>query len=258
MIEFQRVSKTFADPRGGEVLAVRDLDLVIQDGETHGLVGTSGCGKTTTMRMINRLEEPTSGRVLVGGQDVATIDVIALRRRIGYVIQQGGLFPHFTVARNVGILCELEGQPPAAIQERVDHLLQLVGLPPGEFRDRRPGELSGGQAQRVGIARALALDPDHVLMDEPFGALDPITRAQIHEELAPVFREVHKTVVLVTHDLAEAFALADRISVMHQGRILQTGTPAALAAAPADEFVERFLAGHVGDGNGKGSRRAAR
>jgi len=245
LIEFQSVHKTFADPRGGEILAVRDMDLTIRDGETHGLIGTSGCGKTTTLRMVNRLEDPTGGRILLGGEDVRRLDVFRLRRRIGYVIQTGGLFPHMTVAGNVGIMCELEGWSRPHVDARVRDLLLLVNLPAEEFADRFPAELSGGQQQRVGVARALALDPEVVLMDEPFGALDPITRTQIHDEFQQLLREVKKTVLLVTHDLAEAFKLADRVSVMDGGVLLQTGSPDELMSRPADAFVADFLARHV-------------
>ena len=203
MIEFRGVEKVFPDPRGGEITAVRELNLVVRDGETHCLIGTSGCGKTTTLRMVNRLEEPTSGRLLVGGDDVAGLDVYQLRRRIGYVIQAGGLFPHMTVAKNVGIMCELSGWAAEDTKKRVTELLQLVNLPADEFATRYPGELSGGQRQRVGVARALALDPDYVLMDEPFGALDPITRTEIHQEFLKLQKFEARTMVLVTHDLRD-------------------------------------------------------
>jgi osmoprotectant transport system ATP-binding protein len=248
VIEFRGVDKIFRDPRGGEIAAVRGLDLVVQDGETHCLIGTSGCGKTTTLRMVNRLEEPSAGSILVGGEDVAGLDVYRHRRRIGYVVQTGGLFPHMTIARNVGIMCAIEAWPSAKVRERVDELLRLVNLPAAEFASRYPAELSGGQRQRVGVARALALDPDYVLMDEPFSALDPITRAQVHEELAPMFAHVNKTVLLVTHDLAEAFKLADRVSIMDKGQVVQTGTETELTASPANAFVADFLAGHVAEG----------
>ena len=248
MIEFAGVEKTYPGARGETVTAVSGLDLTIASGETHCLLGTSGCGKTTTLRLVNRLEEPTAGQVRVDGEDVATVDVIALRRRIGYVVQNGGLFPHMTVARNIGLLLQLEGRSAGVTRARVEELLELVNLPPADFADRYPGELSGGQRQRVGVARALALDPEVVLMDEPFGALDPITRAGIHEEFTGLLARVHKTVLLVTHDLAEAFRLGDRISVMNAGRVLQTGTPAELEAAPADPFVAEFLASQLGGG----------
>lgn len=245
MIEFRRVRKVFPDPEQGEVVAVAGLDLQVREGETHCLIGTSGCGKTTTLRMVNRLEEPSAGQVLLGGEDVTGLEVHALRRRIGYVIQTGGLFPHMSVAQNIGIMCELEGWPAARIRDRVEELLQLVNLPAEDFAARYPAELSGGQRQRVGVARALALDPAYVLMDEPFGALDPITRAQVHEEFQALLAQVHKTVLLVTHDLGEAFKLADRVSIMDQGRLLQTGSAAELSAAPADDFVAEFLATHL-------------
>jgi len=220
----------------------------VQDGETHCLIGTSGCGKTTTLRMVNRLEDPSAGSIRLGGEEVAELDVYRLRRRIGYVIQTGGLFPHMTVAKNVGIMCELEGWTAQDTRRQVDDLLKLVNLPAEEFAGRYPGELSGGQRQRVGVARALALDPDYVLMDEPFGALDPITRSQIHEEFQQLLVQVHKTVLLVTHDLGEAFKLADRVSIMDQGRLIQTGTEHELKSQPANAFVADFLAGHVTEG----------
>ena len=182
---------------------------------------------------------------VVGGEDVADLDVYPLRRRIGYVIQTGGLFPHLTVSRNVGLMCELEGWSAGPTRERVGDLLRLVNLPAEKFADRYPAELSGGQRQRVGVARALALDPEYVLMDEPFGALDPITRAQVHDEFEQLLAEVHKTILLVTHDLAEAFRLGDRVSIMHRGSLVQTGSEAELMSSPANEFVREFLAGHV-------------
>ncbi|MCA8968738.1 MAG: ATP-binding cassette domain-containing protein [Planctomycetes bacterium] len=223
---------------------MRELALTIGRGETHALIGTSGCGKTTTLRMVNRLEDPTSGAIRVGGDDIAAVDVFGLRRRIGYVIQTGGLFPHMTVAANIGVLCELERYAPADIRRRVSELLGLVGLEPDRFATRYPSELSGGQRQRVGVARALALDPDYILMDEPFSALDPITRSEIHDEFEQLLKTVHKTVLLVTHDLHEAFKLADRISIMHRGSVVQTGTREQLERTPANEFVTRFLAGN--------------
>ncbi|MBK8974791.1 MAG: ATP-binding cassette domain-containing protein [Planctomycetes bacterium] len=252
MIELRGVHKQFDGPDGRPVDAVRGVDLHVADGETVCLIGTSGCGKTTTMKLINRLIEPTAGSVHVGGADVRTLDSIRLRRRIGYVIQSGGLFPHLTIARNVGVLCELEGWTRAKTRARVEELLDLVNLPAAEFADRRPGELSGGQRQRVGVARALALDPDYVLMDEPFGALDPLTRADLQREFHLLQERVRKTVVLVTHDTREAFALGDRVALMDRGRIVQIGTLDDFRERPASRFVARFLDSHLGGDDGGG------
>ena len=221
--------------------AVDGVSLGIARGRTLSLIGTSGCGKTTTMKLINRLVEPTSGRVLVDGRDVREQDPIALRRSIGYVIQKGGLFPHMTVARNVGLLCELERWEEPRVRSRVAELLALVNLPIDTFGDRYPRELSGGQRQRVGVARALALDPPIILMDEPFGALDPVSRSRIHDEFIELQRSMHKTIVMVTHDMAEAFKLADEVALMSDGKIVQRGTEADFRERPANAFVEAFL-----------------
>ncbi len=245
MILLDQVSKTFPGPDGQVVRAVSDVSLEVEQGETLCLIGTSGSGKTTTMKMINRLIPPTRGRIEVGGLDVQAIDPIRLRRRIGYVIQKGGLFPHMSVARNVGLLCHLEGWPREKTKSRVEELLALVNLPAGDYAHRYPGELSGGQRQRVGVARALALDPDYILMDEPFGALDPITRDQIHEEFSSLKAAVNKTIVIVTHDMAEAFKLGDRIALMHAGQLVQWGTEQDFRDSPASEFVTEFVKGHV-------------
>jgi len=244
LIRFEGVSRTFAQ-EGGDVFAVADLDLEVARGETLCLIGASGCGKTTTLRLVNRLLEPTSGRVLVGDTDVAETDPIRLRRRIGYVVQSGALFPHLTVRANVGLLLKLEGHPEGERRARVDELLGNVHLDPAEFADRYPSELSGGQAQRVGVARALALDPEIVLMDEPFGALDPITRQQVRDEFLELDRAVAKTVLIVTHDLDEAFELGDRVALMDAGRLLQVGTLEEFRTAPATPHVERFLRTHL-------------
>ena len=240
MITLEHVSKIFTSG-GQEVRAVDDVSFEVGDGELVVLIGPSGSGKTTTMRMINRLETTSSGRIAVNGPDVPTLDAVELRRGIGYVIQQGALFPHFTVAVNVAIVPRLLGWPRAKRRQRAHELLALVGLPPEQFADRYPRQLSGGQQQRVGVARALAADPPIVLMDEPFGAVDPITRKGLQRELRRIQAEVRKTIVFVTHDIAEAFLLGDRIVLMAEGRVVQNGTPAELLRCPADPFVTSFI-----------------
>ncbi|WP_063051125.1 ABC transporter ATP-binding protein [Nocardia arthritidis] len=222
--------------------AVDKVSLTIPAGEIVVLVGPSGCGKTTTMRMINRLIEPTSGTITIDGRDAATIHPDRLRRGIGYSIQQAGLFPHLTVAKNVATVPGLIGWDRRRIAARVDEMLELVGLDPDTFRDRYPRRLSGGQQQRVGVARALAADPPVLLMDEPFGAVDPITRASLQNELLRLQGELGKTIVFVTHDFTEAVKLGDRIAVLgDKSRILQYDTPAAILADPADETVAGFV-----------------
>jgi osmoprotectant transport system ATP-binding protein len=240
VIEFDGVCKTYAN--GFE--AVRDLSLTLADGETLVLLGTSGSGKTTTMKMVNRLIEPTRGRIRINGVDVMDQDPIALRRGIGYAIQHIGLFPHMTVAENVGVVPTLVGWHADRLGARVDELLAMVGLEPSEFRDRFPGQLSGGQKQRIGVARALAADPDVVLMDEPFGALDPITREQLQNEFLELKSAIRKTIIFVTHDVFEAVRMADRIALMDAGRVQQLATPAELVERPANEFVDQFLGRH--------------
>jgi osmoprotectant transport system ATP-binding protein len=238
VIRLEEVTKRY----GVGTVAVDGLSLEVAEGETCVLVGPSGCGKTTTLKMINRLVEPTSGRVVVGGQDVARVDPVTLRRGIGYVIQQVGLFPHLDVAANVATVPRLLGWDRERIRARVDGLLDLVGLDPATFRHRRPEELSGGQRQRVGVARALAADPPVLLMDEPFGAVDPVTRARLQEEFVRLQGELGKTVVLVTHDIDEALRLGDRLAVLAEGgRLAQFGTPAEILARPASEFVASFV-----------------
>ncbi len=243
MIRLENVTKRFGGGRSGNgTLAVDDLSLEIGRGELCVLVGPSGCGKTTTMRMINRLIEPTSGRIYLDGEDVTDGDPVALRRHMGYVIQQIGLFPHQTIAANVGTVPALLGWKVPRVRARVDELLELVGLAPSEFRDRYPHELSGGQRQRVGVARALGADPAVLLMDEPFGAIDPISRERLQDEFLRLQSEVHKTVVFVTHDIEEAVKLGDRIAILRQGGVLaQFDTPAEVLGNPASEFVADFV-----------------
>jgi osmoprotectant transport system ATP-binding protein len=238
MILLEHVSKRFAPAAAA---AVDDVSLTVPEGSTVALIGPSGCGKTTTMRMINRLIEPSSGRIVVAGQDVAAIDPVKLRRRIGYVIQQVGLFPHMTIADNIATAPRLLGWPPARITSRIEELLNLIGLDPAIYAGRYPRQLSGGQRQRVGVARALAADPPVLLMDEPFGAIDPIARTRLQDEIKEILRRVRKTVVMVTHDLDEAMKMGDRIAIMRDGRLVQYDTPDAVLAAPADAFVESFV-----------------
>ncbi|MBE7184081.1 MAG: ABC transporter ATP-binding protein [Methylobacterium mesophilicum] len=237
MITMEHVSKRFDE---SAMPAVDDLSMVVPDGETVALVGPSGCGKTTTMRMINRLIEPTEGRITVGGQDVRSVDPVQFRRHIGYVIQQVGLFSHMTVAQNIGAVPKLLGWDAAKIKRRNEELIELVGLDTSML-SRYPRQLSGGQRQRVGVARALAADPPVLLMDEPFGAIDPIARARLQNEFRAILRRVKKTVVMVTHDIDEAVRLGDRIAIMRAGRIVQYDTPDAILSRPVDGFVENFV-----------------
>jgi osmoprotectant transport system ATP-binding protein len=238
MIRLDSVSKRF--PNGQ--IAVHALSLEIPTGETCVLVGPSGCGKTTTLKMINRLIEPTSGRIFLDDEDVTRADPVRLRRRIGYVIQQVGLFPHQTVGTNVGTVPRLLGWKKDRIVERVDELLRLVGLDPLEYRDRYPAQLSGGQRQRIGVARALAADPPVLLMDEPFGAIDPITRMRLQDEFLRLQSEVRKTVVFVTHDIEEAVKMGDRICILEVGgKLAQYDTPAEVLGSPASPFVADFV-----------------
>lgn len=234
MIRLDRLTKTFD---GGETFAVRDVSFDVSEGETLVLLGASGCGKTTTLKMINRLIEPSGGRIEVDGADVLAQDVLELRRGIGYVFQDIGLFPHMGTAENVEIVPRLLGWPPDRRRARSRELLELVGLDPDAHGNRLPRHLSGGQQQRVGIARALAADPKYLLMDEPFGALDAVTRDQLQRELLELRRKLGKTIVFVTHDLFEALRLADRIGVMNEGRLEQIGEPEELLARPATPFV---------------------
>ncbi|MFJ9577371.1 ABC transporter ATP-binding protein [Streptomyces sp. NPDC101191] len=237
MIRFEHVTKRYADG----TTAVDDLSFEVAEGELVTLVGPSGCGKTTTMKMVNRLVEPTGGRILLGGEDVAEVDPVRLRRTIGYVIQQVGLFPHRTVLDNTATVPALLGWKKAKARERAAELLDLVGLDPGRYGHRYPEQLSGGQRQRVGVARALAADPPVLLMDEPFGAVDPVVRERLQTEFLNLQATVRKTVLLVTHDLEEAVRLGDRIAVYGQGRIEQFDTPATVLGAPATPYVAGFV-----------------
>ncbi|MFG2357182.1 ABC transporter ATP-binding protein [Streptomyces sp. NPDC048521] len=237
MIRFEQVTKRYPDG----TTAVDDLSFEVSEGELVTLVGPSGCGKTTTMMMVNRLIEPTSGRILVGGEDVAAVDPVRLRRRIGYVIQQVGLFPHRTVLDNTATVPALLGWKRGKARARAAELLDLVGLDPKTYGPRYPEQLSGGQRQRVGVARALAADPPVLLMDEPFGAVDPVVREQLQDEFLRMQAAVRKTVLLVTHDIEEAVRLGDRIAVYGQGRIEQFDTPGAVLGAPATPYVAGFV-----------------
>ncbi|MDJ0384949.1 ATP-binding cassette domain-containing protein [Streptomyces sp. G-G2] len=237
MIRFEHVTKRYPDG----TTAVEDLSFEVAEGELVTLVGPSGCGKTTTMKMVNRLIEPTGGRILLNGEDIAAADPVELRRRIGYVIQQVGLFPHKTVLENTATVPQLIGTPKAKARARAAELLELVGLDPATYGGRYPEQLSGGQRQRVGVARALAADPPVLLMDEPFGAVDPVVRERLQNDLLALQKSVHKTILLVTHDLEEAIRLGDRIAVYGQGTIEQFASPAAVLGAPATEYVARFV-----------------
>jgi osmoprotectant transport system ATP-binding protein len=237
MISLREVSKIYP----GGVCAVDRISLEVARGETVVLLGESGCGKTTTLKMINRLVECSSGEIRVDGRDVAAADPDQLRRHIGYVFQGVGLFPHRSVSANVAAIPVLLGWDRARIEARVDELLELVGLPPDEYRERRPSELSGGQQQRVGVARALAGEASILLMDEPFGAVDPVTRDALQRELVAMRAKLGLTIMLVTHDVTEALLLADRVAVLQSGRVLQMGRPAELFAAPAHPAVAHLL-----------------
>ena len=228
--------KTFASGRA----ALDGFSLSVRDGETVALLGPSGCGKTTALKLVNRLLAPDAGEVRVFGRDVAQEDAVGLRRSIGYVIQEGGLLPHWTVQENVATVPRLLGWSEDRRRERAREVLAMVNLPADEFSGRRPRELSGGQRQRVGVARALAADPVLVLMDEPFGALDPIARRALQAEFLAWKRQLRKAVLLVTHDLTEAFRLADRVAIVWQGRVVQVGTPREIVEAPANDFVREF------------------
>ncbi|MGY3444017.1 MULTISPECIES: ATP-binding cassette domain-containing protein [unclassified Bradyrhizobium] len=237
LIAYAHVGKSFDD---GRVVAVDDVSLDVAEGELLAIVGGSGSGKTTLLRLTNRLIEADRGQIAIEGEDVSRIDPILLRRRIGYVFQSAGLFPHLTVAGNIGITPKLLGWPQADVAARVDELLDLVRLDRAHYRDRLPHELSGGQRQRVGVARALAARPRIVLMDEPFGALDPLTRDALGDDYRALHRELGLTTIMITHDMTEALLLADRVAVMHGGRLLAQGTPADLSAS-SDGYVGELM-----------------
>lgn len=236
MIRLENVSKTY-----GDQVAVQQVSLDVPEGELVVLIGPSGCGKTTTLKMINRLIEPSSGRILIGGRDVTEVDPQRLRRGIGYVIQSIGLFPHMTVEENIRVVPKLLGWDKARSAARARELLELIGLEPGRYAKAYPKELSGGQAQRVGVARALAVDPPVLLMDEPFGAVDPLTRERLQDEFLRLQAQLKKTVVMVTHDIDEAIKLADRVCVMNAGRVEQYDTPEAVLSEPKSRFVRQFV-----------------
>ena len=238
MIKLENITKSY-----GGITAVKDLTLEVKEGEFVVLLGPSGCGKTTTLKMINRLITPTSGRIYVEGQDISTVNPIELRRQIGYVIQRIGLLPHMTISDNIALVPRLKGWSKDKRIKRADELLDMVDLDPETYRDKYPHQLSGGERQRVGVARALAVDPPILLMDEPFGALDPITRVQLQDEFLKLEEQVKKTVVFVTHDMDEAVRLADRIVIMDDGQLHPYATPMEMLRHPADEFVAQFMGG---------------
>lgn len=235
MIKFENVSKSFKDTK-----VLKDISFEIEDGQLVVLIGLSGCGKTTTLKMINRLVKPTSGKISIDGKNIAEEDPIQLRRNIGYVIQQTGLFPHMTIRENTEIIPKVVKLDPKKIAEKTKELMVMVGLDEA-FLDRYPNELSGGQQQRVGVARAFALNPDVILMDEPFSALDPITRSSLQDELVSLQSEVRKTIVFVTHDMSEAIKIADKICIMDKGEIIQYDTPENILKNPANDFVSEFV-----------------
>ena len=240
MIRLEALSRVYASARG-TVTAVDGVTLEVNAGETCVLLGPSGCGKTTTLRMINRLVLPSAGKIFIAGRDTDGVDPVELRRGIGYVIQQIGLFPNMTVSENIGVVPRLLGWSSEKSRRRAEELLALLGLEPAQFLDRYPNELSGGQAQRIGVARALAVDPPVLLMDEPFAALDPINRESVQDEFLRMQRILRKTILFVSHDIDEAVKMADRIAIFRAGKLVQFGPPDELLAHPADDFVASFV-----------------
>jgi len=240
VVDFDRVTKRYGGKEDGA--AVQELSMHVPGGEICVLVGPSGCGKTTTLKMVNRLVEPSSGRILIDGEDVGRGDAVELRRRIGYVIQQTGLFPHLTIGSNVATVPRLLGWDRERTKRRVDELIELVGLDPARYRDRYPAQLSGGERQRIGVARAIAIDPPVLLMDEPFGAVDPITRERLQNEFLRLQRQLATTILFVTHDIDEAIKMGNRVAVFQPGgRLAQYDTASTVLEAPANEFVARFV-----------------
>lgn len=236
MIEFKGINKIYKNN-----IVLYDINLKLEEGNIIVFVGPSGCGKTTTVKMINRLIKPTSGQVLINGEDISNKNVINLRRKIGYVIQQTGLFPHMTIKENIGIVAKMQKMKSKEIEEKTKELMEMVGLDYEKFGDRYPTELSGGQQQRVGIARALITNPDIILMDEPFSALDPITRSQLQDELINIQTQFKKTIIFVTHDMDEAIKIADKICIMGKGRVIQYDDPETILKSPTNEFVSDFV-----------------
>ena len=240
MINFEQIAKSYQ----AGVNAVSEFTLSIAEGELLAIIGPSGCGKTSVLKMLNRLVEPTSGRILLNGEDIRTLDPIALRRNMGYVIQQVGLFPHMNILENITVVPDILGWPLEKQRTRAYELLELIDMNPSEFARRYPYQLSGGQQQRIGVLRALAADPAVILMDEPFGAVDPLTRTKLQQELKTLQTRLHKTILLVTHDIDEAFRLADRVLLMQGGRIVQLGRAAELLDHPATPFVREYVGAH--------------
>ncbi len=236
LIEFKNIRKDFKNKT-----ILKDITLKINRGELVAIIGSSGCGKTTTLKMINRLIKPTAGKIFINGEDIASKDVIKLRRNIGYVIQQTGLFPHLTIRENIEMIPKVEKLNKASIEKRTLELMDMVGLNSNDFLDRYPTELSGGQQQRVGVARAFATNPEIILMDEPFSALDPITRVQLQEELIDLQSKLKRTIVFVTHDMDEAIKIADKICIMNKGEIIQYDTPENILKNPINDFVDEFI-----------------